>query len=132
MSVRTVGTASKIQTIHRLAPHAVGCYTIRRSHTIEMQPNELFQHIAQTGEFPADSEEIRNALGEQIIDPPTGKSKTVNEILTNQPKITYNTPDEVYTTIVGNLDEAFIGRKHYDDRAGTVTDNAHTRKLHSF
>lgn len=97
-----------------------------------MQLNEIHSLIAQTCEFPADSDGISKALGEQEIDSPTGKSRTINEILANQQGVMYNSPDGVYTAIVGNLDEAFIGRKYYDDRAATLADSEHVRELHSF
>nr|WP_233340482.1 hypothetical protein [Haloprofundus sp. MHR1] len=30
----------------------------------------------------------------------------------------YGSVDDVYQTILGNLDESFVGRKFYDDRGG--------------
>lgn len=131
MCVETVGLVLKTLPIKTVLRVVDSC-KIRPFLTIDMHRTDIRQLIAQTCEFPADFDTISEQLGDVEIVAPTGDSMTIAQILDIPGKVTYDSPDEVYTTIVGNLGDAFIGRKYYDDRGGARTDTDHSRDLHSF
>lgn len=57
-------------------------------------------------------------IGAIEITSPSGDSVTIQEVLEGVDEERYLTSDALYTTIIGNLDDTFIGRKYYDDRGG--------------
>lgn len=79
------------------------------------------QLIDQSVEFPVSHDALVGQLGDVELTAPTGASVTVAEILEVSGEPTYDSTDMLYATIVGNLDDAFIGRKYYDDRGGDHT-----------
>lgn len=71
-------------------------------------------------EFPVTHETVLEKIGVIKITSPAGESVTIREILGPVEEERYLTSDALYASIVGNLDETFIGRKYYDDRGGTA------------
>lgn len=84
-----------------------------------MEYSELRELIDRSVEFPITHERLVDQLGTVELTPPAGEPVPLSEILTRVDEQTYPSPEMLYTTVVGNLDEAFVGRKHYDDRGGT-------------
>lgn len=84
-----------------------------------MKYSETRRLIDQRVDFPITQENVVEQLGTVEVTPPTGDSVPLSEILTRANESTYVSAEMLYTTIVGNLDEAFIGRKYYDDRSGS-------------
>lgn len=79
------------------------------------------QLIDQSIEFPIAHDRLIDQLGELEVTAPTGDSVLASEILSRAGEPTYRSSEILYTTIIGNLDDTFIGRKHYDDRGGSHT-----------
>jgi hypothetical protein len=71
--------------------------------------------------FPATHSAVINQVGAVEITSPSGDSITVKEILNPVAVDTYDSSDDLYMTIIGNLGDSFIGRKYYDDRGGNPT-----------
>lgn len=67
-------------------------------------------------DMPIDQETVVENLGDVEIDAPTGDSETVAEILNRDPTEVYDSAEDVYYSILSNLDEVYVGRKFYDDR----------------
>ena len=86
-----------------------------------MEYSKTRQLIDQSIDFPITQESLVEQLGTVELTPPTGDSVPLSEILTRANEPTYSSAEMLYTTIVGNLDETFIGRKYYDDRSGSNT-----------
>lgn len=74
--------------------------------------------------FPAAHSAVMDQVGTVEIRSPSGDSSTVREILDPVAVDSYASADELYTTIVGNLGDEFIGRKYYDDRGGSIDGTA--------
>ncbi|WP_424003771.1 hypothetical protein ACOZ4I_05350 [Haloarcula salina] len=86
-----------------------------------MRYSETHQLFEQACEFPADHDTVVRQLGDVELTSQTGDSVTVREILALTDETTYRTPEDLYTSLVGNLGDPFIGRKYYDDRAGSTS-----------
>lgn len=84
-----------------------------------MMYSEMRLLIDRSIEFPIEHERLVEQLGGVELTAPTGDSVAVGDVLTRADEPTYASPEVLYATIVGNLDETFIGRKFYDDRGGT-------------
>jgi hypothetical protein len=68
--------------------------------------------------FPVAHAAVIDQVGALTISSPSGDSVTVREVLDPVEVDGYTSAEELYTAIVGNLDDSFIGRKYYDDRGG--------------
>lgn len=85
-----------------------------------MEYSDTEQIIDELLEFPATHTAIIEQIGTVKITSPSGDSVTIQETLDPVVEERYLTSDALYTSIIGNLDETFIGRKYYDDRGGTT------------
>lgn len=83
-----------------------------------MHYSDIRHRIDQSVEFPVGHDALIDQLGDVELTAPTGSSTTVTEVLERSGEPAYDSTAMLYTTIVGNLDDAFIGRKQYDDRGG--------------
>lgn len=109
---------------HRLrltVPRVATARAVPPNSTTDMYYSELRQLVDQSVEFPVSHEDVVEQLGGVELTAPTGDSVTVTEVLQRTDESVYDSTDMLYTTIVGNLGDAFIGRKHYDDRGGDHT-----------
>ncbi|GAA0536842.1 hypothetical protein ABNG02_12175 [Halorubrum ejinorense] len=85
-----------------------------------MEYSDAERVVEQSFEFPVTRETVLEGIGSVEIESPSGDSVTIRDILDPVEEESYLSSDALYATIVGNLDETFIGRKYYDDR-GSVT-----------
>jgi hypothetical protein len=85
-----------------------------------MEYSETEQIIDESFEFPVTHTAVIEQIGTIEITSPSGDSVTIQETLDPVEEESYLTSDALYTSIIGNLDETFIGRKYYDDRGGTA------------
>lgn len=84
-----------------------------------MRYSDTLQLFEQAFEFPADHETVVAHVGDVELTTPAGDAITVRSILERTDETTYHTSDDLYISLLGNLEDGFIGRKYYDDRAGT-------------
>lgn len=95
-----------------------------------MDYSDTEQVIDESLEFPVTHTAMVEQIGTLEITSPSGDSVTIQEVLAPVEEESYLTSDALYTAILGNLDETFIGRKYYDDRGGaalgTVVDDGST------
>ncbi|MFC7029086.1 hypothetical protein ACFQJ5_17930 [Halomicroarcula sp. GCM10025324] len=87
---------------------------------IDMEYSDTEQIVIDRIEFPATHATVIEQIGTIEITAPSGGSVTIQEILDPVEDENFPTADALYTAIVGNLDDTFIGRKYYDDRGGTA------------
>lgn len=66
--------------------------------------------------FPVSHDALVRAVGDNAIEAPTGESALLVDVLDRSERKWYHSVEDVHDTISGNLDEAHVGRKHYDDR----------------
>lgn len=75
--------------------------------------------------YPADRATVIERLGEVEVEAPDqDDSETISTIIRPLSDETYGSADELYTTIIGNLNEEYIGRKFYDDRGQQTVDTS--------
>lgn len=70
--------------------------------------------------FPVDQATLLGAVGEYQIEAPGGEPETIREILERSADRTYESVDDAYTSLLGCVSEAYIGRKYYDDRSHNI------------
>lgn len=85
-----------------------------------MEYSDTERVVDESLEFPVTHTAMIEQIGTVEITSPSGDSVTIQEILDPVEEESYLSSDALYTAIVGNLDETFIGRKYYDDRGGTA------------
>jgi hypothetical protein len=83
-----------------------------------MEYSDTMQLFEQAFDFPADRTTVVEQLGEVELATPAGESTTVGAVLHRTDESSYASPDDLYASLVGNLEDGFVGRKYYDDRAG--------------
>ncbi|WP_336339672.1 DUF5789 family protein [Haloarcula brevis] len=67
--------------------------------------------------FPIDQHSVIEQLGATEIEAPdTQETETISTIIGHVGQERYTTADELFTTIIGNVSDEYIGRKYYDDR----------------
>lgn len=90
------------------------------SRTTDMEYSDTEQIVDESLEFPVTHTAVIEQIGAIEITSPSGDSATIQETLAPVEEESYLTSDALYTSIIGNLGETFIGRKYYDDRGGTA------------
>ncbi|CCQ32469.1 hypothetical protein HLRTI_002372 [Halorhabdus tiamatea SARL4B] len=88
-----------------------------------MRHSETRQLFEQTFEFPTEHETVVEQLGDVELTSPVGDVVTIRSILERTNEASYESADGLYTTLLGGLEDGFIGRKYYDDRGGTAMDS---------
>ncbi|WP_123535757.1 DUF5789 family protein [Halosimplex salinum] len=81
-----------------------------------MRITETRKLFTESCEYPTDAAAVTDAFGDVEIEAPTGDTTTVETVLARSNETTYRSADAVYTAMMSNVDETFIGRKYYDDR----------------
>ncbi|WP_254544955.1 hypothetical protein [Halomarina pelagica] len=86
-----------------------------------MRLSKLPAYLESEFEYPVDHETVLNQIGDATVDAPDDTdSETINEVLAYDNDEIYETPDDLLESIVGNLDDNYIGRKYYDDRGPNI------------
>jgi hypothetical protein len=88
-----------------------------------MRLPEVRDVIIRRIDFPVSCEEAEEELGEVVMESPSGYEETVSDSLGRCGEASFESPDELYDTIVSGLSEEFVGRKGYDDRGPNLTDD---------
>ena len=75
--------------------------------------------------FPIDQDSVIEQIGSVEIEAPDAReTETVSTIIGSVGQETYASADELFTTILGNVSDEYIGRKFYDDRGGNPSESA--------
>lgn len=86
-----------------------------------MEYSDLRGFLDESVEFPITHDSLVGQLDGVEITAPTGGSIPVNEVLNRVGEPSYESSEVLYATLVGNLDDRFIGRKYSDGRGGAHT-----------
>jgi hypothetical protein len=93
-----------------------------------MRLAETRNAFARRLSFPVDRETVLSELGEEALDAPYGDPETVADVLTRTDEASFGSADELFDTVLANVGDQYIGRKHYDDRGaqgGIETEEVH-------
>ncbi|WP_380675064.1 hypothetical protein [Salinigranum sp. GCM10025319] len=75
--------------------------------------------------FPIDQNSVIEQIGAIEIEAPDAQeTEMISTILGHVGQETYTTADELFTTIIGNVSDEYIGRKYYDDRGANPSATA--------
>ena len=84
-----------------------------------MRLSELHEFLEREFEYPIDHASVIERIGTiRIAAPEERSAETVSKIIDPLDQQTYDSADELFETIIGNLGDEYIGRKFYDDRGG--------------
>lgn len=84
-----------------------------------MKINGLSAFLEAELAYPVDQAAVVERVGATEIEGANdGETETISAIIDAVGQDTYWSADELYTTIVGNVSDDYIGRKFYDDRGG--------------
>lgn len=88
-----------------------------RSDVEVMRVKDLQQRFEREFTYPLTSETLLEQAGDDLIEAPDrADSVTLASVLELCGVSRFSSPFDLYYSVVGNLDDAFIGRKFYDDR----------------
>ena len=86
-----------------------------------MESPQLRAYLAEEFEYPVDHAAVLDRSGDVTIHAPDDNdSETIADTLASDNDAMYETVDDLFESIFGNLDEEYIGRKYYDDRGATI------------
>ncbi|MFC6953078.1 DUF5789 family protein [Halorubellus litoreus] len=86
-------------------------------------PNHVHDRFETELSFPATHSDVLDTVGDVEIDPPNGDPVVVATVLERTDEEAYETATALHETVLANLDDDHIGRKHYDDRAANPSRN---------
>ena len=84
-----------------------------------MRLNELSAFLERELTYPIERNDVVARIGEIELESPSDEREpqtvgmALSDVDTNEP---YESVEDLFQTIVGNVDDAYIGRKFYDDR----------------
>ena len=82
-----------------------------------MKINELSGYLEQTLQYPVDRVTVIEQVGAVGLDAPDDAQNTdIRAVLEPLNEERYDSADDLFTSILGGLGDAYIGRKFYDDR----------------
>jgi hypothetical protein len=84
---------------------------------LDMRLNEAHPEFVHEFEFPVEHERVVDRIGNRPIEAPDGTTESIANILERDSTTIYPTANALFATLIGNVDDAHIGRKFYDDRA---------------
>lgn len=71
--------------------------------------------------FPVTCERVVETVGDVELESPTGRSERIETVLGRCETEEFDSPDQLYDSLVTFVGEAYVGRKGYDDRSSTTT-----------
>lgn len=72
--------------------------------------------------FPITREAVISSIGDTVLESPTGDAETIAEVLERVDTNEYDSPDELYDALVTFVGDQYVGRKFYDDRGRTYSE----------
>ncbi|MGB9955675.1 MULTISPECIES: DUF5789 family protein [Haloferax] len=82
-----------------------------------MKIRTVLESLEDEFSFPIDHGSVIEQIGDTELEAPDAQeTETISTILGHVGQETYASADELYTTIIGNVSDEYIGRKYYDDR----------------
>ena len=87
--------------------------------------SELAAYLDEEYTYPVDLDTVVERAGEvRIGDEAAEEQETIGSALGSLGSDTFDSADELFKTIYGNVGDDFIGRKYYDDRGGNPPETA--------
>lgn len=77
--------------------------------------------FARSLEFPASRGTVVEAVGSTELSPPDGESTTIGTVIERSDVEEFSSADDLYDTLMTVVGARFVGRRYYDDRGSTPT-----------
>ena len=75
--------------------------------------------------YPIDHASVVEQIGASEVEAPDAEeTETVSSIIGSVGQDSYASAEELFTTILGNVSDEYIGRKFYDDRGSNPVETA--------
>jgi len=88
-----------------------------------MQIDELPEYLESELTYSLSHDSVLDRIGTVEIDAPDrDETERISAIIGNVGQESYDSAQELYETIIGNVGDEYIGRKFYDDRGGNPAD----------
>jgi hypothetical protein len=84
---------------------------------MSLSPSDTRELFARECSFPTDRGAVTESVGEVDIAAPNGAPVAVETVLERSEETEFETVAELHSTVLANLDDDHVGRKHYDDRS---------------
>lgn len=82
-----------------------------------MNISELIEFLEGNLTYPIEQASVIEQIGAVEIEAPNRReTQTISAIVESVDEERYESPDELFETIIGNVSDEYIGRKFYDDR----------------
>ncbi|MDZ7689458.1 MAG: DUF2795 domain-containing protein [Halobacteriales archaeon] len=85
-----------------------------------MRIPEIRDHVVREIEFPASCDEVKDKIGDICLESPLGSEEKLGDVLGRCGAREFESADELYDVVVGNVSGEHIGRKKYDDRGPSL------------
>ena len=85
-----------------------------------MRIPEIRDLVVREIDFPASCDEVKDAIGDVCLESPLGSEEELGEVLGRCGVREFESADELYDSVVGNVSGEHIGRKKYDDRGPSL------------
>jgi len=85
-----------------------------------MRIPEIRNLIVREIEFPVSCNEVKETVGDVCIETPLGSEEELGDVLGRCGAREFESADELYDAVVGNVSGEHIGRKKYDDRGPSL------------
>jgi len=72
--------------------------------------------IVSEVDSPATCREVKDVIGGVCLESPVGSEEELSEVLDRCGECEFESADELYDAVVGNVNAGYIGRKKHDDR----------------
>jgi len=73
-------------------------------------------------EYPIEKEQLLEEYGSYELELEE-ENITLSEVLGPLGEVTYDSPEEVEQSVIGNVDDEAVGRKHYSDRGDALNED---------
>ena len=84
-----------------------------------MKIGELHEYLESELSYSLSHSSVLDRIGAVEIDAPDrDETEQISAIIGNVGQESYDSSQELYETIIGNVGDEYIGRKFYDDRGG--------------
>lgn len=90
-----------------------------------MKIGKLQGHLETELSYPVSHASVLDQLGTMEVEAPDqSETETISNIIESVGQESYDSAEELFATVIGNVNDDYIGRKYYDDRGGDPADTA--------
>jgi len=94
-----------------------------------MKIDELQSFLEDELSYSVSHGSVLEQVGSAEIEAPDeDETETISAVIDSVGQASYDSAEELYATVLGNVSDVYIGRKFYDDRGGNPADATADRR----